>query len=172
LQEFLLELPPKVPAAFILVQHNDEAFLEMYLEMIAQYATNLKPAIAKNGQRVQQGDLLIVPPKYALDIGQDGLVKLVSYKREPRFKPSADIITRLIGERFGPRSGVVVFSGMGDDGALGAKELKKHGGAVYAQQPETAVQPSMPSAVIATGVADDVAPPATLARHVGLAQVR
>lgn len=168
LEEFLLNVAPGIPAAFILVQHNDPDFVEAYTEMIAGYAETLNTVVAETGHRLRQGDLLIVPPRVSVDINTNGQVELLPYKTAPRYWPSADSVIRLIGERFGPSAAAAVFSGMGNDAAEGVKILKKHGGTVLVQEPSTAIQPSMPQAAIEAVSADRVAPPADLAHAVSM----
>ena len=59
----------------------------------------------------------------------------------------------------------VVLSGPGFAGALGLREIKSVGGITLAQDPESAVHASMPTAAIATGAVDLVATPARIARE-------
>lgn len=42
----------------------------------------------------------------------------------------------------------VVLSGLGYDGTKGAKEIKRMGGTIFVQTPETAIAPSMPESII------------------------
>ena len=52
----------------------------------------------------------------------------------------------------------VVLTGMGRDGARGAKLLRDAGGEVFAQDEATSVVWGMPGAVVAAGQADRVLP--------------
>jgi two-component system chemotaxis response regulator CheB len=60
----------------------------------------------------------------------------------------------------------VVLSGMGRDGALGARRLVEAGGAILAQDRASASIWGMPRVVAEAGLCAAVAPPADLARRV------
>jgi two-component system, chemotaxis family, protein-glutamate methylesterase/glutaminase len=57
-------------------------------------------------------------------------------------------------EHHGARTMSVVLSGRLEDGARGARAVKRAGGQVLAQQPESAEAADMPSATLATGCVD------------------
>ena len=52
----------------------------------------------------------------------------------------------------------VVLTGLLDDGARGVRAVKRHGGRVLAEDPQTATASSMPAHAIATGCVDFVLP--------------
>jgi chemosensory pili system protein ChpB (putative protein-glutamate methylesterase) len=49
-----------------------------------------------------------------------------------------------VAERYGEMAGAIVFSGMGDDGAVGCRSMAEHGGVVWAQDVDSCVMSSMP----------------------------
>ena len=51
---------------------------------------------------------------------------------------------KTVAERYGNMSGTIIFSGMGDDGALGCQSIAQNGGIVWAQDVESCVISSMP----------------------------
>src|SRR2546430_17061340 len=53
----------------------------------------------------------------------------------------------------------VVLSGMGTNGTAGARAIKAAGGLCFAQSPESAEFPAMPTSLIHAGYADQVLPP-------------
>lgn len=57
----------------------------------------------------------------------------------------------------------VILSGMLHDGAQGIRAVKRNGGRVLAQDPDTARAASMPSSAVATGCVDFVLPPRRIA---------
>lgn len=63
-----------------------------------------------------------------------------------------------LAEDCGERAIAVVLSGSGTDGAAGLKRVKERSGTVIAQEPSSAVNPSMPANAIASGTADLILP--------------
>lgn len=55
---------------------------------------------------------------------------------------------------FGPRLIAIVLPGRLDGGARGVREVKRRGGRVLVQSPDSAVGASMPNAALATGCVD------------------
>ena len=70
------------------------------------------------------------------------------------------------------RSLVVVLTGMGRDGANGARTIRDQGGFVFAQSPETCIVSSMPRQTIATAGADRVANLTELSQLINQVAVR
>jgi two-component system chemotaxis response regulator CheB len=63
-----------------------------------------------------------------------------------------------VARLLGPRALGVVLTGMGADGAAGAREIHQAGGEVWAESEETAVVFGMPQEAIATGRVKRVLP--------------
>ena len=61
--------------------------------------------------------------------------------------PSIDRLLTSAAKAFGERAIAVILTGTGADGSAGAWEVKRAGGAVVVENPETAAFPSMPAAV-------------------------
>ncbi len=58
------------------------------------------------------------------------------------------------------------MTGMGSDGTLGIRLLKRQGAAVIAQNKETCVVFGMPAVAVAEGLADEVLPLEEIASHI------
>jgi two-component system CheB/CheR fusion protein len=56
----------------------------------------------------------------------------------------------------------IILSGLGSDGSLGVKAIKKAGGMVIARNPETTEFSSMPSNAVATGIVDFILEPESM----------
>ena len=69
-----------------------------------------------------------------------------------------DYLFRSVANRFPGRSMAVILTGMGSDGTLGLRLLKRHGCFVIAQDEASCVVYGMPKAAVDAGVADAVLP--------------
>jgi two-component system chemotaxis response regulator CheB len=72
-------------------------------------------------------------------------------------RPSADLLFESVAAAYGPRAVAVVLSGTGVDGSLGVTAIKDRGGVVIVQD-LNAEFAGMPSAAMATGAVDVIAP--------------
>ena len=61
---------------------------------------------------------------------------------------------------------VLIMTGIGRDGLKGARELKKHGAKIYAQDEKSSPVFGMPKAVIEDGLADDIKSFAEIKRYI------
>ena len=85
--------------------------------------------------------------------------------------PSGDVLLASLAADVRERALAVVLTGMGKDGAEGARAVHAAGGTVIVQDEATSVVWGMPKAAIDLGAADHVLPvgeiPSVIARRVG-----
>jgi two-component system chemotaxis response regulator CheB len=89
---------------------------------------------------------------------QRAVIRLNDDPEENYVKPAADPLFRSLARAFGRRTIGVVATGMGRDGTIGAGYLAAAGGLVIAQDPATAILPSMPQSVIDLRIAKIISP--------------
>jgi len=104
----------------------------------------------QDGARLEVGNVYVAPANRHVAV-RDGLVRLEDdHGNRPR--PSVDLLLSSAAESYGDRLIAVILTGSGSDGAAGAVDVKKAGGTVIIQNPETARYPSMPMALPPTAV--------------------
>jgi hypothetical protein len=81
-----------------------------------------------------------------------------------RHKPSVDVLFRSVARMAGGNALGIIMTGMGDDGALGLKEMRDAGAATIAEAEETCVVFGMPKEAIQRGAVDNVLPSTTSPR--------
>ncbi len=157
IREILSELPAAFGAAVVVVQHLNPNYQSMLASILSRQ-TALRVKEAEDGDVLSAGTVYVAPPNHHLVVQQDGTLSLTQSARVHFARPSADILLESVANEFRERAIAIILTGSGSDGADGVKAIKKMGGIVIVQSPETAEFPSMPEAAIQTGNADMVLP--------------
>src|SRR5437879_1485971 len=144
------------PAAVILVQHMPAAFTTQYAAQLAEF-TGIRVKEAEANESLQPGTLYICPGGQHLRITPTGRIQLDGTSgRINGYLPSIDATMESVAAFAGPLSIAGILTGMGNDGAQGAKAIKTAGGLVLAQDEATSVIFGMPAEAIKTGAVDQV----------------
>ena len=77
---------------------------------------------------------------------------------ENNYKPSANYLFRSVADLYGRHAIGVIMTGMGADGMLGLRLMKRRGATIIAQDPKTCVVYGMPRGPIEAGIVDTVVP--------------
>jgi two-component system chemotaxis response regulator CheB/chemosensory pili system protein ChpB (putative protein-glutamate methylesterase) len=161
-REFLGALPRNFPALFVLAQHMGDEFLELMSAQLAK-AVQLTVRTPTHGERVGHGEVVIVPTRQRMQIDSEGVITLSALIERTAYSPSIDQVLRDVADEFGARAGAIVFSGMAQDAIEGSKYMQGHGGAVWAQDPDTCTISTMVDSVRQTGAVGYVGSPQELA---------
>jgi two-component system chemotaxis response regulator CheB len=98
-------------------------------------------------QPIEPG-IWFAPPDYHLMVEADRSFAL-SIDEPVRFsRPSIDVLFESAAQAYGPRLMGVVLSGANEDGALGGAAIRRLGGFLVVQDPETAQSSEMPQAAL------------------------
>ena len=144
------------PAAVILVQHMPAAFTTQFAAQLAEF-TEIRVKEAESGETIQPGNLYICPGAQHLRVNPLGRVQLDSVAgRISGYLPNIDVTMESVAAYGGALSIGVVLTGMGADGAQGARAIKKAGGHVIAQDEATSVIFGMPAEAIKLQAVDQV----------------
>ena len=144
------------PAAVILVQHMPAAFTTQFAAQLAEF-TEIRVKEAEAGDTLQPGSLYICPGAQHLRVNPLGRIQLDAVTgRIAGYLPNIDVTMESVAAYGGALSIGVVLTGMGNDGALGAKAIKRAGGHVIAQDEATSVIFGMPAEAIKLQAVDQV----------------
>ena len=144
------------PGAVILVQHMPASFTRQYAAQLAEF-TEIPVKEAENGETLQPGNFYICPGGQHLKVNPLGRIQLdAATGRINGYLPNIDITMETVAVFAGALSIGAVLTGMGADGAQGAKAIKKAGGLVIAQDEATSVIFGMPAEAIKLEVVDQV----------------
>jgi two-component system chemotaxis response regulator CheB len=75
---------------------------------------------------------------------------------ENNCRPAVDYLFRSVASHFPGRATAVILTGMGNDGTLGLRLLKRHGCFVIAQDEPSCVVYGMPKSAVEAGMTDVV----------------
>lgn len=149
LQKLFSALPPlTIPT--VIVQHMPAAFLTSLAERIATQ-TKHNVIVAKHGHILSPGEVCFAPGDKHLLLKKNRNQIICELSEEPHnllHKPSADVLFQTAAEVIGRDVLAVVLTGMGKDGAEGAKTIRQRGGTVIAETQSSCVVYGMPKSVI------------------------
>nr|WP_236048095.1 chemotaxis protein CheB [Actinoplanes ovalisporus] len=148
-------LPEDLPAAVLVVQHLGGQG-SVLVEILAR-RTRLPVAWAQPGAPLAPACVTVCPPRSRLEVLPDLTCSVTSRDGAVDERP-LDAVLLSLAECVGENAVGVVLTGMGKDGAHGAKALHDAGGLVIAQSPDTADHPAMPQAAVDAGGIDLVLP--------------
>lgn len=161
----LLSLIPQISPALetiplLITQHMPPTFTTILAEHLGR-ATSRSSKEGENGEIVEPGTIYVAPGKFHMLLQEkDG--KVVIYLDDsPQVnfcRPAVDPMFQSISRIFGNAALAVVLTGMGQDGAVGAKAIADHGGSIIAQDEASSVVWGMPGATAAAGVCSSVLP--------------
>ncbi len=163
-KEFLEALAPGLPIAFVIAQHIDPGFQETLAKVWGRNS-HYKFVEPRSGRRISHGQAMIAPLEQVMTINQFSQVTLFEEPWEGPYSPSIDQAMALMADHFGVQTGSILFSGMGNDGAIAAAKLRDMGIEVWAQNTETCANSSMPDSARATGCVTFSGTPVELAKH-------
>lgn len=149
-KEFLDYLPAGLPVAFVLAQHIDARMQESLTRVLVRH-NNMPCIVARGGEQLKPGELLIAPVETEIDFSADGQVISRNIKWDGPYSPSIDQVLANVSRRFQKRSIAIIFSGMGSDGSISGPMMVESGGVVWAQDDKTCACPSQPDSMRATG---------------------
>jgi two-component system chemotaxis response regulator CheB len=144
-------------SAIFLVLHGPAWMLETFASRL-QRETNMPVRLAEDAMPVEPGKIYLAPGDWHMTIAAGPVIQLNKEAPENYMRPAADPLFRSLASVFQGNAIAVILTGMGRDGALGAAEIVAHSGTVLAQDPRTAVAPSMPQTAINAGVVTQVLP--------------
>jgi chemosensory pili system protein ChpB (putative protein-glutamate methylesterase) len=161
---FLAELPIDFPAAFLIAQHIGRGF-DARLAAQLDRTVPVSVRLAEDGDLLRCGEALVVPAGGRMEISDCGEIVIGSGPWSGAHSPTIDDVADTVVKVFGNRSGLVLLSGMGHDGAAGAVRMAEVGAFVWAQDEASCVISSIPDAARRCGVVEYSGAPVDLARR-------
>lgn len=145
----------------LIVQHMPPLFTQSLAENLdAKCALRVREAAHE--EIAEPNTVYIAPGGRQMRIapGPDGrkIIQITDDPPENNCRPAVDYLFRSAATHYPGRSLAVILTGMGSDGTLGLRLLKRHGCHVIAQDEASSVVWGMPKAAVDAGVTDFVLP--------------
>ena len=162
LARMLPSIPGDIGVPILIVQHMPPVFTQsLATSLNAKCAVRVKEA--SDGDILEAGTALIAPGGKQMKIvsGADAksvLVKITDDPPENSCKPSVDYLFRSVAFIYREKVTGVIMTGMGYDGTLGLKLMKRYGAVVIAQDEASCVVYGMPKGAVDAGIVDVIAP--------------
>ncbi|WP_275942787.1 chemotaxis response regulator protein-glutamate methylesterase [Desulfolutivibrio sulfoxidireducens] len=170
LAEILGAMPADPGCALAVVQHVDARFASGLADWLDQQCA-LRVEVAREGQRLAPGVVLVAGTNDHLVLGPDLALHYTPEPRDYPYRPSVDAFFSSLALHW-PRPGVAaLLTGMGRDGAKGLLELRGKGFHTIAQDEATSVVYGMPKAAAELGAAEAVLPLPLIAQAI-LARIK
>jgi len=156
--EVVLTSLNRTTPGIVIVQHMPEKFTAAFAERLDKICT-IEVLEAKNGDRVINGRALIAPGGRHMLVKRSGAqyhVEILDAPPVNRHRPSVDVLFRSVAKCAGSNALGVIMTGMGDDGALGMKEMHDAGAETMAQDEKSCVVYGMPKEAVKLGAVDTI----------------
>jgi two-component system chemotaxis response regulator CheB len=169
LARMLPEIPGNIGTPLLIVQHMPPVFTQSLAESLSPKCS-IKVREASHGETIEANIAYIAPGGRHMRLvpGPEGrkIIQVTDDPPENNCRPAVDYLFRSAANNFPGRATAVILTGMGTDGVLGLRLLKRHGCYVIAQDEATCVVYGMPKAAVDAGVADAVLPLEAIAARI------
>lgn len=151
-------------APVLVAQHMPPMFTTVLAERLARI-TGREAREGRDGEALKPGTIYVAPgDKHMTVAGTDAPAIRLGGEPPVNFcRPAVDPLFRSVAASFGPASLGIVLTGMGNDGAEGARAIADAGGSIIAQDEESSVVWGMPGAAALSGVCAAVLSPSAIA---------
>jgi two-component system chemotaxis response regulator CheB len=173
LAQLLPGIPKDISVPILIVQHMPPMFTASLAESLGPKCA-IRVREARTNEALEANTAYIAPGGRQMRIvngGGNGVIQVTDDPPENNCRPAVDYLFRSVANHFPGRAMAVILTGMGSDGVLGLRLLRRHGCHVIAQDEASCVVYGMPRAAVEAGVVDVVLPLDQIAARIA-AQVR
>ncbi|MET3535019.1 chemotaxis protein CheB [Chryseobacterium limigenitum] len=163
--EMIKNLDIELKFPIVLVVHR-KAHSTSILPILLQQFSSMEVVEIEDKTEIKNNTLYIVPADYHLLFENKKIMSLDSSEKMNYSRPSIDVTFKSAAEIYGENVIGVLLSGANADGVEGLGYIKKNGGKVWVQDPETAEVNYMPKHAVHEVDYDLIITPNNLANYI------
>ncbi len=160
LQALLTYMPANCSCPILIVQHMPVGFTTSLAERLNRIS-ELTVKEGEDGEQPLAGCVYLAPAGKHMRVrraGDELRIRLDMAPEHSLHRPAVDVLFQSAAEVSGEKCLALVLTGMGKDGAVGAREIKTAGGRVVVESEDTAIVYGMPKAVVESVEVDGKVP--------------
>lgn len=163
--EMIKKLNIKLQFPIVLVVHR-KAHSTSILPILLQQFSSMEVVEIEDKTEIKNNTLYIVPADYHLLFENKKIMSLDSSEKMNYSRPSIDVTFKSAAEIYGENVIGILLSGANADGVEGLGYIKKNGGKVWVQDPQTAEVNYMPKHAVDEVDYDLIITPENLANYI------
>jgi two-component system, chemotaxis family, protein-glutamate methylesterase/glutaminase len=163
--EIIHNLDASLECPIFITQHLPFSFMTFFARQL-EAQTKRRVVVAEEGMEVIDNHIYIAPGKAHIGfelVGGKIQIKLLNSYPRSRYCPSVDAMFEAVAEFYNANALAIILSGMGNDGAYGARILNKSNATILVQDAHSSVVWGMPGAVAKEGLAAAIMAPEKIA---------
>ena len=151
LEAFFNALAPTDILSCVVIQHLSPDFRSLMDEILSRQTTMTIYRV-EDGMEILPGCIYLIPPKKEMTI-RGSRLHLTDKDGHKSMEMPIDIFLRSLARERGRKGVAVILSGSGSDGSRGIADVRRAGGLVLVQNPQSAKFDGMPRKALDTGEA-------------------
>jgi len=157
IHEFFDNMPEYGNLSFVIIQHLSSDYKSLLVELVSKH-THMQVREVEEDMAVENDCVYVIPNNRDIII-EKGRLRLMQKPVEKAPNTAIDTFLFSLAKDKGREAICIILSGTGTDGTRGAGAIKKAGGMVMVQDPETAKFDGMPRSAISSDNIDYILAP-------------
>ncbi len=155
LQIILSGLPSNFSLPIVIVQHISHGFISGMADWLSK-TTPFLCKVGENGEVVRPGTVYLAPDDAHMIVRDNGLLLLDYSDLIGGHRPSVNALFESVAKNFKAEAIGILLTGMGQDGALGLKNMRQAGAYTIAQDEASSIVFGMPGTAVKMDAVDEV----------------
>ncbi len=156
LEQILTGLTNPLRIPILIAQHMPPVFTASLAKRIMA-TSGIEASEAIHGEPLKKNHIYVAPGNFHMSLKNIQNQIVIHLDQNPprnSVRPAVDTLFESAAEIYGTRTMAIVLTGMGEDGLVGAKAIKKASGGVLIQNKESCVVFGMPGAIFSSNIHD------------------